>query len=148
MSFKDHFSTRSDDYARYRPRSPAGLFDWLAVRCEARSLAWDVATGSGQAATELASRFERVIATEASAAQLANAEPWPNVEYRCEPAERSTLDTGSAEVITVAQALHWFDHGAFFAEAERVLKPGGLLAVWCYEIFETAPAVDAACAGR
>lgn len=143
MTFKDHFSAGSPDYARFRPRYPAALFDWLASRSPAAALAWDVATGSGQAAVELASRFDRVVATDASAAQLASAERRPNVEYRREPAERSSLGAGSVDLVTVAQALHWFDHERFFAEASRVLRPGGLLAVWCYEVFETAPAVDA-----
>ena len=143
MTFKDHFSTRSSDYARFRPRYPAELFDWLAAQAPGTALAWDVATGSGQAAVELAPRFARVIATDASAAQLANAEARPNIDYRAEPAERSSLDAASADLITVAQALHWFDHPAFFAEAARVLQPAGVLAVWCYEIFATTPAVDA-----
>ncbi len=145
-TFKDHFSVRSSDYARYRPRYPTALFDWLAAQPPSHSLAWDVATGSGQAATELAAHFERVIATEASAAQLASAEAMANIDYRHEPAERSTLSAASADLVTVAQALHWFDHPAFFAEAERVLKPSGVLAVWCYEIFETTSAIDAAVA--
>ena len=81
------------------------------------ALAWDVATGSGQAAVELAARFDRVVATDASAAQLASAEARPNVTYLHEPAERSSLDDASADLVTVAQALHWFDHRAFFAEA-------------------------------
>ena len=143
MTFKDHFSTRSPDYARYRPRYPAGLFDWLATSAPTTALALDVATGSGQAAVELAARFDRVVATDASAAQLASAEARPNIEYRHEPAERSSLDDASADLVTVAQALHWFDHGAFFAEAARVLRPGGVLAVWCYETFTTEPALDA-----
>lgn len=143
MLFKDHFSARPSDYARYRPRYPAALFDWLAAQAPGAALAWDVATGSGQAAAELAPRFDRVIATDASAAQLASADPRPGVEYRREPAERSSLGGGSADLVTVAQALHWFDHGAFFAEAARVLRPAGVLAVWCYEVFATAPAVDA-----
>lgn len=143
MTFKDHFSTRSPDYALYRPRYPTALFDWLASSAPGAALAWDVATGSGQAATELAARFGRVVATDASAAQLASADLRPNVEYRREPAERSSLGDASADLVAVAQALHWFDHGAFFAEAARVLRPGGVLAVWCYETFTTAPELDA-----
>lgn len=143
MTFKDHFSSASPEYARYRPRYPAALFDWLAAQAPSTALAWDVATGSGQAAVELAARFSRVIATDGSAAQLASAEARPNVEYRHEPAERSTLDDASADLIAVAQALHWFEHGAFFAEVARVLKPSGVLAVWCYETFTATPAVDA-----
>ncbi len=143
MTFKDHFSVAAVDYARYRPRYPSALFDWLAAQSPGHDLVWDAATGSGQAAVELAARFARVIATDPSAAQIERAVPHPQVEYRVEPAERSSLASESADLISVAQALHWFDQGAFFAEAERVLKPGGVLAVWCYEIFETTPAIDA-----
>lgn len=143
MSFHDHFSTQSAAYAQYRPNYPAALFDWLAEVAPARGLAWDAATGNGQAALELAGRFERVIATEPSAGQLANAPRRPNIDYRQEPAERSSLADGGADLVTVAQALHWFDLPAFLAEAGRVLAPGGVLAVWCYEVFHCEPAVDA-----
>lgn len=142
MTFKDHFSVASSDYARYRPRYPAALFDWLAAQAPARLLAWDVATGNGQAALELSTRFARVIASDASAAQLEAATPCAKVEYRHEPAERCSLSDASADLVTVAQALHWMDHPRFFAEATRVLRPDGVLAVWCYEVFETTPAVD------
>lgn len=143
MGFKDHFSAGSTRYARYRPGYPDGLFDWLAARSPSRSLAWDVATGSGQAATALAARFERVVATDASPAQLASAEARDNLSYRCEPAERGSLPDGVVDLVTVAQALHWFDHAAFFHEVQRVLRPGGLLAVWCYEVFAATPEIDA-----
>lgn len=143
MRFKDHFSAGASDYARFRPRYPEALFDWLAAQAPSRALAWDVATGSGQAATALASRFARVVATDASAAQLASAETRPNITYRCEPAEHASLPDGDVDLVTVAQALHWFDHAAFFREVARVLRPGGVLAVWCYEVFEATPEVDA-----
>ncbi len=143
MTFKDHFSAQSKDYARYRPTYPGALFDWLASVAPSRALSWDVATGNGQAAVALAERFERVVATDPSAAQLANAEPRPNVEYRNEPAERSSLADESADLVTVAQALHWFDLPAFLAEAGRVLRRGGVLAAFCYELHESTPAIDA-----
>lgn len=97
-----------------------------------RELAWDCGAGSGQATLDLAARFRRVVATDVSAAQLAGAPPHPRVEYRVAPAEVSGLDPGSADLVAVAQALHWFDLPRFFAEAERVLAPGGVLAVWSY----------------
>jgi SAM-dependent methyltransferase len=143
MAFKDHFSALSSDYARFRPRYPAALFDWLAEVSPSTALAWDVAAGSGQASVELAARFTRVFATDGSAEQLAHAEARPNLTYRHERAERSSLGDASVDLVTVAQALHWFDHPAFFAEAARVMKPGGVLAVWCYEVFEATPALDA-----
>ena len=136
-TFKDHFSTRSDAYARYRPSYPDALFDFLAEAAPGRALAWDVATGSGQAALALALRFERVIATEASRAQLESAAPHPRVEYRNEAAERASLEDESADLVNVAQALHWFDRPAFFAEAARVLRPGGLLAAVSYGVFRS-----------
>ncbi|HEX2190266.1 MAG TPA: class I SAM-dependent methyltransferase, partial [Longimicrobiaceae bacterium] len=92
----------------------------------------DCATGSGQAALGLAEHFARVAATDASAEQVAHAQPHPRVEYRVAPAERCGLPGRSADLVTVAQALHWFDLPAFHREARRVLRPGGLLAAWGY----------------
>ncbi len=140
--FKDHFSGHAAAYARYRPAYPAALYDWLASQCAARELAWDVATGNGQAAVELAGRFRRVIATDGSAEQIAHARHMANIEYRVETAETSSLNDHSVDLITVAQAYHWFDHDAFVAEAARVLKPGGLLAIWTYALAEVKPGVD------
>jgi SAM-dependent methyltransferase len=131
-SFPDHFSGVAGAYAEFRPRYPEALFDWLAALAPGRALAWDCATGSGQAAVVLAPRFERVIATDASADQIAAATPHPRVEYRVAPAEASGLADGSVDLITVAQALHWFDRLAFYAEAARVLRPDGALAAWTY----------------
>ncbi|MGD9786339.1 MAG: class I SAM-dependent methyltransferase [Sulfuricellaceae bacterium] len=143
MSFKDHFSRQAADYAKYRPHYPPALLDWLAEQAPGRDLAWDAGTGSGQVAVELARLFERVVATDPSARQINNAEAHPKVEYRVEPAERSSLEDASVDLITVAQALHWFDFSAFYAEAERVLKPGGVLAAWCYGLFRTGSETDA-----
>lgn len=131
-SFHDHFSSVSKQYARYRPAYPADLFDWLASVAPGRNLAWDCATGTGHAAIGLASRFKQVIATDASPEQIAAAIPHPGITYSAAPSEKSGLDDGSVDLITVAQALHWFDIEHFFSEAERILVPGGVLAVWTY----------------
>jgi SAM-dependent methyltransferase len=96
---------------------------------------WECGAGSGQATLDLAARFARVVATDISGAQLAEAPPHPRVEYRVAPAEASGLGTGVADLVAVAQALHWFDLPRFFAEAARVLRPGGVLAAWCYGPF-------------
>ncbi len=131
-TFRDHFSTVAADYADTRPTYPPGLFDWLARQCAAREFAWDCGAGSGQASIELAERFAQVVATDASAAQIAQATPHPRVEYRVAPAERSGLADRCADLVTVAQALHWFDLERFYAEVRRVAKPAAVLAAWTY----------------
>ncbi|HEX2204428.1 MAG TPA: class I SAM-dependent methyltransferase [Longimicrobium sp.] len=143
-SFKDHFSGHADDYARYRPDYPPALFAWLAETAPARDRAWDCATGNGQAAVALAEHFGEVVATDASETQVASAFAHPRVTYRVAAAETSGLEDASVSLVTVAQALHWFDIPAFWAEAGRVLRPGGVLAVWAYDRFRCAPEVDAA----
>jgi SAM-dependent methyltransferase len=142
MSFKDHFSKQADDYAKYRPAYPRELFEYLASLAPARLLAWDCGTGNGQAALGLAEFFGHVIATDPSEAQIRNATPHASVEYRVAPAEQTDIGAGTVDLVTVAQALHWFDHERFYAEAKRVLKPGGVLAAWCYGLNEIAPAID------
>lgn len=131
-TFKDHFSTASDRYAAYRPTYPDALFAWLASQCETRDAAWDCATGNGQAAAGLAAHFRRVVATDASAEQIAHARPDPRIDYRVAPAEQSGLDDASVDLVTVAQAAHWFDLPRFYAEVRRVLTPGGVVALWGY----------------
>jgi len=144
MSFHDHFSARAAQYAAYRPGYPESLFQYLASCVRKHALAWDCATGSGQAAVPLARVFDRVVATDASAAQIANAEPAPRVEYRVAPADASGLADRSVDLVTVAQALHWFDVDRFYAEVQRVLVPEGALAVWTYDDCHVDdPTVDA-----
>ncbi|MFH1278605.1 MAG: class I SAM-dependent methyltransferase [Candidatus Eisenbacteria bacterium] len=142
MGFHDHFSPAARGYAAFRPHYPAALFVDLAARAPGRRLAWDCGTGSGQAATGLAGHFDRVIATDASAEQIDSARAHPKVTYRTVPAESSGIESSSVDLVTVAQALHWFDRPAFYEEVRRVLVPGGLLAVWCYELMTIAPAID------
>jgi ubiquinone/menaquinone biosynthesis C-methylase UbiE len=140
--FKDHFSKQAADYAKFRPRYPEELFRWLGSVAPARESAWDCATGNGQAAVELAEVFERVIATDASEQQVARAEANARVEYRVASAEQSGLDAQSVDLITVAQALQWFDLNRFYAEVRRVLKPGGIIAAWAYKLATVEPAID------
>lgn len=130
--FKDHFSAASDRYAAYRPDYPAALFAWLAGLYREHDTAWDCATGSGQAALGLTPHFGQVVATDASAEQVRHAAPHPRVDYRVAPAEASGLAVCSVDLVTVAQAAHWFDLPRFSAEAARVLKPGGVIALWGY----------------
>jgi SAM-dependent methyltransferase len=143
MTFKDHFSKQAADYARFRPRYPRELFEYFGSIAPSRKLAWDCGTGNGQAAIGLASVFDRVIATDASQKQIANAEPHEGVDYRVAPAEDSGIETGRIDLIMVAQALHWFGHDRFYAEVKRALKPRGVLAASAYRFFLITPAIDA-----
>ncbi|MBV2180573.1 MAG: class I SAM-dependent methyltransferase [Castellaniella sp.] len=134
MPSSDHFSPVARTYAQARPHYPAVLFAWLSGLCGRHDLAWDCGAGSGQASVALAQHFASVIATDSSAAQIVQAAAHPRVVYRVAPAEASGLEAGSVDLVTVAQALHWFDVTAFFDEVRRVLRPGGVLAVWTYGI--------------
>ena len=142
--FADHFSDQAAAYARYRPRYPAELFDFLAAISNAHELAWDCATGSGQAALGLAEHFERVCATDASADQIEAAAPHPQVTYRVARAAQSPLDNQSADLVTIAQALHWLNLDRFYPEVRRVLKPDGVVAAWTYTLFHAPPEDPAA----
>jgi SAM-dependent methyltransferase len=135
--FSDHFGAVAGSYADFRPGYPPELFAWLAAQCAGHELAWDCGAGSGQASVALAAHFARVHATDASADQVAHVEPHPCVEYRVAPAEQSGLPDRSADLVTVAQALHWFDLPAFYAEVRRALKPGGVIAAWTYGVHVT-----------
>jgi SAM-dependent methyltransferase len=140
--FKDHFSGHASAYAAARPDYPRELFSWLAAKAPARTCAWDCATGNGQAALALAEHFERVIATDASARQIANAVSRPGIEYRVAQAEAPTIKANSIDLVTVAQAAHWFDRPRFYAAVREVLRSGGLLALWGYGLFKIDPTLD------
>lgn len=140
----DHFSRQAPDYAKYRPGYPEALFSWLADRAPGHELAWDVGCGNGQATVPLAAHFQRVVATDLSIAQIDQARQHPHIEYRAAPCEASGLPDASCDLVTVAQALHWFDFDKFYAEVRRVLKPGGLIAAWTYTLLRGAPAINAA----
>jgi SAM-dependent methyltransferase len=131
-AFRDHFSGHAAAYARARPSYPAALFGYLASLPAHPGTVWECGAGSGQASRPLAERFRAVIATDASAAQLAKARGAPRLLYAAAAAERAPLRDGSVDLVAVAQALHWFDLPAFCAEAARVARPGAVLAAWCY----------------
>jgi SAM-dependent methyltransferase len=137
----DHYGRIARVYAAFRPRYPDALFQWLAGLAPGRATAWDCGAGSGQASRGLGEHFERVIATDGSAGQLREAPKHPRIEWRVAPAERSGLSSSSVVLVTVAQALHWFDVPAFYAEVERVLVPGGVLAVWSYQLLSLGDAM-------
>ena len=140
--FADHFSSVSQAYAQFRPGYPPALFDWLADIAPDRRLAWDCGTGTGLAALALADRFDRVIATDPSAAQLAAAPRRDNITYRLRREADSGITGASVALVTAAQAAHWFDLEAFHREVRRVLVPGGIVAIWCYGLMEIDSVVD------
>ncbi|HEY2375355.1 MAG TPA: class I SAM-dependent methyltransferase [Gemmatimonadaceae bacterium] len=142
-SFKDHFSRLARAYLAVRPRYPDALFSFLAAHAPSRDLAWDVATGNGQAAVGLARHMRRVVATDGSAEQIARAIADTRVEYRVSRAEQSGLPNSSIDLITVAQAAHWFDLDGFYREAGRVARPGAIIALWSYGYFVMQPEIDA-----
>ncbi len=141
-NFKDHFSALSSGYAAYRPSYPAELFVYLASLVDEHAAVWDCATGSGQAAVALTGYFDRVLATDASASQIENAPRHEKISFRIARAENSGLEDDSQNLVTVAQALHWFDLDAFYTEVRRVLKAEGVLAVWSYNLFRLTPEID------
>lgn len=140
--FKDYFSEASDAYRRFRPEYPAALFEYLASLAPGRTLAIDCGCGNGQASVALAEHFATVLGTDASSSQIASAATAPNVRYQVSPAETIPTPPGSADLITVAQAIHWFDHDRFFSAADQALKPGGVLAIWGYQFLHTDTALD------
>ncbi len=142
LPIREHFSRDPRGYAAFRPRYPAALFGWIAGLVPRRDLAWDCGTGTGQAATGLAPHFAGVVATDVSATQLSAAEPHPRIEYRLAPAHASGLAAGSVDLVTVAQALHWFHLESFYAEVRRVAGREAVIVAWTYGSPEVAPAVD------
>lgn len=141
--YKDHFSGHATEYQKFRPSYPDELFEYLASLLPQRETAWDCATGNGQAAASLAHWFRQVIATDASDKQIANATLRKNVRYYVTTAEHTDIPDQSIDLITVAQALHWFDSELFFREAKRVLRPSSVIAVWCYKLLSISDQIDA-----
>ena len=134
MATLDRFSTQAADYARYRIAYPPELYNWLLPQVESRERAWDCATGNGQVAAVLAESFVRVDATDLSENQLAQAPARPNIHYQPATAEHTPFPNQRFDLITVAQAVHWFDGEAYHREVRRVARPGALLAEWGYQL--------------
>ena len=141
--FKDHFSEVAAAYSAHRPSYPAALVDFLARLAPERRLAWDAGCGSGQLSVLLAGSFDRVVASDASAEQLARAALHPKVEYRCAPAGVSGLPARVVDLATAAQAAHWFDLPAYYTEVRRVTRPGGIVALISYGVVAAGADLDA-----
>lgn len=140
---KDLFSSNANNYAHYRPTYPDSLFAFLASLVQVHSCAWDVATGNGQAALKLTKHFDHVMATDLSNEQLKQAKVHPKITFSVATAETSGLNDKSVDLITVAQAFHWFDAAQFSNEARRVGKKDSILAIWCYDLATISPEIDA-----
>ena len=138
----DRFSGHAADYARYRIDYPADLYEYVLAHVPDRKTAWDCATGNGQVAGALAAYFAQVEATDLSQSQLNNATEHPNVTYRVATAEAPPFADAQFDLITVGQALHWFNVPAFHAEVRRVLKPNGVIAEWGYGLNTVTPPID------
>lgn len=139
---KDNFSTRSGEYARYRPGYPAAFFTYLESLLAERNRAWDCGTGNGQVAVELAKIFREVDATDLSQKQLDNAVPKENIIYSCQMAEKTNFPVDVFDLVVVAQAIHWFDFERFYAEVRRTAKNDALLVVLGYGLLNVSPEVD------
>ncbi len=142
LKFKDYFSENSEEYCKYRPTYPTRLFEYLSSISTRHSRAWDCATGNGQAALALSNYFSEVIATDASSAQIENSIKKENILYKVATVENSGIETGSIDLKSVAQALHWFKLDDFIKEINRVLHIGGIIAVWSYNLFTIQDDID------
>lgn len=132
MQFKDHFSGHAGDYSKHRPSYPEALYDAVYAHVTSFDTAWDCGTGNGQVAVHLAERFDQVLATDASASQISHAMEHPKVSYSVCRAEHTPFSNNSFDLITVGQAIHWFDFEPFFEEVRRVAKKNSIFACWTY----------------
>lgn len=139
---KDRFSGHSKQYAAFRPTYPHSLYDFIVKQVKERRTAWDCACGNGQVAIDLSTRFERVFATDHSAGQIEHAIRKENIEYSVQPAEDTNFPDSYFDLVTIGQALHWLNIPAFFAEARRVSKPGGIIAAWGYSLLSIGHDID------
>ncbi|MBO9659129.1 MAG: class I SAM-dependent methyltransferase [Chitinophagaceae bacterium] len=139
---KNNFSLQARQYAIYRPTYPPDLFEFLMEHVNQREAAWDCATGNGQTAIALARYFDEVCATDISQQQLDNAQFGPNITYSMQAAEHTSFEDESFNLVTVSQALHWFNFDDFYKEVRRVTKRGGVFAAWSYSLLTISPEID------
>lgn len=142
MRHTPDFGEKSQDYRQFRPTYPEELYEYLLKTTIEHTCAWDCGTGNGQAAAVLANDFAQVIGTDISQKQLDVAVKKSNIHYYCCPAEVTPIESNTVDLITVAQALHWFDLDAFYREVTRVAKPEGVIAVWCYSLGSVNANID------
>jgi SAM-dependent methyltransferase len=142
LTTKDLFSANAPQYAAFRPDYPAALYDFIFSYVKNFSAAWDCATGNGQAARELSARFQQVQATDISEKQMLSGFQAANIQYAISPAEQTNFPDNFFDLITVAQAAHWFKLDKFYEEVKRVARPDAMLAIWGYGLLSVNPAFD------
>ena len=131
------FSTRVDNYVRYRPAYPREVIQLLRDECGLKPdhVIADVASGTGIFTHLLLDNGNRVFAIEPNAEMRVAGEQFlgnsPHLTSIAGKAENTTLPTHSVDFVTAAQAAHWFDRVAARSEFVRILKPGG----WCVLIW-------------
>ena len=139
---KDNFSKQAGDYAKYRPVYPAALYDFILSNTRQRQAAWDCGTGNGQCANALSEYIHKVYATDISQKQIDHATKSTNIFYSVQPAEATGFENDFFDVITVAQALHWFKFDEFYNEVTRVARNGCIFAAWSYSLVQVTPEID------
>jgi ubiquinone/menaquinone biosynthesis C-methylase UbiE len=139
---KDNFSTQSALYAQYRPSYPPILFEYLVSIVSNKNTAWDCGTGNGQSAAALSKYFKKIIAADISSKQIDNAEKAPNIFYSVQPSEHTNIESNSVDLVTVAQAIHWFNFEKFYTEVKRVATQHAFIAVWAYSLLKIDETID------
>ena len=139
---KDNFSKQAAGYAKYRPVYPQELYDFIVSNVPCKQAAWDCGTGNGQAAKELAKMFDKVYATDISQKQIENAPQRVNIFYSVQAAEQTRFAENSFDLVTAAQALHWFRFDDFYKELVRVAKPNAIFAAWTYSLLHISNEID------
>lgn len=137
------FTQGGQAYARHRPDYPPELAATLAQLVAQPRVALDVGCGNGQLTVQLAQHVDQVIGIDPSQDQIDHAESRANIRYLCAPAEQLPLPDQSVDLITAAQAAHWFDMPAFCAEVQRVARPGAVVALITYGVLHVDdPEID------
>lgn len=145
---RNTFGLAAGDYRSFRPTYPDNLFRFLVSLCQSTGSALDCATGSGQAAADLAKYFDRVAAFDSSQAQVDAAGTDPIIEYRVGTAEALPFADEKFDLVTVAQAAHWFDLQSFYERLRGVVKPSSVIAIWGYSYCKVDTQVDAIVAAQ
>jgi hypothetical protein len=139
---KDNFSHNPSGYATYRPSYPDAIFQELPKLIPSTSRAWDVGTGNGQVAVKLSAFMNHVEATDISAAQMSKATLSSKISYSVQPAEKTNFEDDTFDLITIGQAIHWFDFDKYYAEVYRVAKDQAIIEAIGYDLIKINPAVD------